>query len=76
MAGTSQRSQRTKVLPTRLHNYEVVGDDEVTPDGELFHFALLAGAEPINHNKALKIKQWKLAMFEELQEIERNYTWE
>ena len=55
VAGTSQRPQRTRVLPTRLHDYEVVGDDEVTPDGELVHFALLAGAEPINYNEALKI---------------------
>ena len=43
MAETSQRPQRNRVLPTRLHDYEVVGDDEITPDGDLVHFALLAG---------------------------------
>ena len=50
----------------------MVGDDEVTLDGELVHFSLLAGVEPINYSEALKTKQWKLAMVEELQEIERN----
>ena len=44
----------------------MVVNDEVTPDGELVHFALLTGAEPINYRKALKTKQWKLAMVEEL----------
>ncbi|XP_058769050.1 uncharacterized mitochondrial protein AtMg00810-like [Vicia villosa] len=34
------------------------------------------GAEPINYSEGLKIQQWKLAMVEELQEIERNNTWE
>ena len=76
MAETSQIPQRNRVLPTRLHDYEVVGDDEVTPDGELVHFSLLAGAEPINYSEALKINKWKLAMVEELQAIERNNTWE
>ena len=76
MAETSQRPQRNRVLPTRLHDYEVMGDDEITPDGELVHFALLAGAEPINYSEALKINKWKLAMVEELQEIERNNIWE
>ena len=66
MAETSQRPQRNRVLPTILHDYEVVGDDEITPDGELVHFALLAGAEPINYSEALKINKWKLAMVEEL----------
>ena len=84
VAETSQRPQRNRVLPTRLHDYKVVGDDQVTPDrelvhfalpdGELVHFALLAGAEPINYSEALKTKQWKLAMVEELQKIERNNT--
>ena len=71
---TSQRPQRNRVLPTKLHDYEVMGDDEITPDGELVHFALLAGVEPINHTEALKISKWKLAMVEELQAIERNNT--
>ncbi|XP_058782680.1 uncharacterized protein LOC131657233 [Vicia villosa] len=50
VAATSQRPQRTRILPSILKDYEVAGDDEVTPDGELFHFALLAGDESINYS--------------------------
>ncbi|XP_058784535.1 uncharacterized protein LOC131659343 [Vicia villosa] len=39
VAATSQRPQRTRILPARLQDYEVDGDDEVTPDGEIVHFA-------------------------------------
>ncbi|KAI5405338.1 hypothetical protein KIW84_052203 [Lathyrus oleraceus] len=42
VASTSQRPQITRSLPTRLQDYKVTGDDEVTPDGELVHFSLLA----------------------------------
>ncbi|XP_050896665.1 uncharacterized protein LOC127103453 [Lathyrus oleraceus] len=76
VANTSQRTLITRVLPARLQYYEVVGDDEVTPDGNLVHFALLIGVEPINYNEALKNKNWKATMIEELQAIERNNTWE
>lgn len=71
-----QKAQRTRVRPSRLQDYEVIGDDDVTPDGELVHFALLAGFEPINYSEALENKQWKSAMVEELQAIERNNTWD
>lgn len=54
----------------------MVGDDEVTLDGYLVHFALLACAEPINYNEAFKNKQWKEDMVKELQSIEINNTWE
>lgn len=76
MAITRQRPQRNIVLPSRLQDYEVVDDDEVMLDGDLVHFALLAGVEPINYNKALKDKKWKASMVEELQAVKRNNTWE
>jgi hypothetical protein len=63
-------------LKIELLHYEVTGDDEVTSNEELVHFALLAGAEPINYSEALKSNKWKLAMVEELEAIERNNTWE
>jgi hypothetical protein len=69
VASISRRPQRNRVPPTRLQDYEVTGDDEVTPDGELVHFALLVGAEPINYSEALKSNKWKLAMVEELEPI-------
>ena len=33
VGSTRQRPQRTRVRPTRLQDYEVTSDDEVTPDG-------------------------------------------
>lgn len=72
VASTSQRPQIIRVLLARLQDCEVVGEDEVTPNGDLVHFALLAGDEPINYNEALKNKHWKATMVEELQAIKRN----
>lgn len=57
VASTSQRPQRTRVLPERLQDYEVVGNDEVTPDVYSLHFTLLAGAEPINYSEVFKDKR-------------------
>lgn len=74
MASISQRSQRTRVLPARLQDCKLVGDDEVTPDGDFVHFSLLAVIELINYCKALKDKQWKEVMVEELKVIEINNT--
>lgn len=76
MASTSQRPQRTRAHLIRLQDYEVVGDDEVTTDGELVHFSLLVGAKTINYIEDLKNMKWKFAMVEELQTIEINNTWE
>ncbi|KAI5401720.1 hypothetical protein KIW84_066260 [Lathyrus oleraceus] len=57
VASTSQRPQRTRDRPVRLQDYEVIGDDEVTPDGELVHFSLLTGVKSINYSEALNDKQ-------------------
>lgn len=64
------------VLPARLQDCEVVGDDEVTPDRDLVHLDLLAGDEPINYREAFKDKQWKEFMVEYLQAIKINNKWE
>lgn len=74
IASTSKRPQITRFHSTRLQDYEVTGDDEVTPYGESVHFSLHAGDEPINYSEALNNKKWKLVVVEELQEIERNNT--
>lgn len=60
---TTQRSQRTRVVPTRLQDCEVIGDNEVT-----------TYVDTINHKESLKKKEWKDAMIEELNYIERNNT--
>jgi len=71
----TDRPHKTRVAPTRLQDCEIIADSEVTEDGDLVHFALLADAEPINHSEALKNEAWKSAMLEELASIERNNTW-
>lgn len=58
VANTIKIPQRNRVLPTRLQDCEVVGDDEVTPDEVLVHFASFADAETINYNEGLKDKKW------------------
>lgn len=71
-----QRPQITRITPTRLQDCEVIGDNEVTVDGDLVHFKLLADTESINHNESLRNREWKVAMIEELQIVEKNNTWE
>ena len=70
-----QRPQWTKITPTRLQGCEVIGDNKVTTFVDLVHFALLVDAEPINHNQALRNKEWKDVMIEKLEVIKRNKTW-
>ncbi|CAJ2646460.1 unnamed protein product [Trifolium pratense] len=74
--GTRARSSRARKTPARLQDCDVVNDNEVNEDGDLVHFALLAGAEPVNHIEALNNMKWKQAMEEELCAIEKNHTWE
>ncbi|MCI32538.1 retrovirus-related pol polyprotein from transposon tnt 1-94, partial [Trifolium medium] len=57
-------------------DYITANDDEVNEDSDIVHFALLAGAEPINYIDALNDNKWKQAMIEELTAIEKNQTWE
>ncbi|XP_058757405.1 uncharacterized protein LOC131630662 [Vicia villosa] len=47
----SQRPQRTQTLPVRLQDYDVAGDGEVTPDGQLIHFALLGGGSKVKRKR-------------------------
>ncbi|MCH81362.1 copia-type polyprotein, partial [Trifolium medium] len=72
----TRKSIRTKKTPARIQDCIIANDNEVNADGDLVHFALLAGAEPINYIDALNDKKWKQAMIEELTVIEKNQTWE
>ncbi|GAU51495.1 hypothetical protein TSUD_413780, partial [Trifolium subterraneum] len=71
-----RRSTRARVLPTRLQEYELNKDNEVTNDGDLVHLAFMAESEPIDVISALKSEKWRCAMKEELDSIESNQTWE
>lgn len=66
----SQRPQMTRMAPTKPQDFEVNVDNEVIEDGYFVHFAILADAEPINHNET-----YNAEMIEELAIIERNNTW-
>ena len=71
------RPTRSRTLPARLRDCEITFDDAVTNEGELLqHIALLANAEPVSIDEALKRKIWKEAMLEELKSIKKNETWE
>lgn len=58
---------------TWLNDLEVTGDNEVDGVGDIVHFALFLGTEPLNLEEALKEKVWK-KMVEELSALERNQT--
>ncbi|KAI5394794.1 hypothetical protein KIW84_061418 [Lathyrus oleraceus] len=50
VASIGQIPHRTRVLPVRLQDYEVVGNNELTPDGDLVHFSVLAGQQFVDVN--------------------------
>ncbi|CAJ2637099.1 unnamed protein product [Trifolium pratense] len=72
----TRKSNRTKKVPPRIQDCITANDNEVDEDGDLVHFALLAGAEPINYLEAMSNLKWKQAMEEELCAIEKNQTWQ
>lgn len=49
-------------------------DSDIIDSGDIVHYALLAGAEKLSWEQAIKIKEWKEAMLEELLAIEKNRT--
>ncbi|KAK2355926.1 putative mitochondrial protein [Trifolium repens] len=70
-----QLPQRNRSVSSRLNDHIVTSDSAVNDDGDLIHFALLAGSEPIDYKDALKSRVWKKAMEDELHSIEKNQTW-
>ncbi|KAK2439455.1 putative mitochondrial protein [Trifolium repens] len=57
-----QLPQRNRSVSSRLNDHIVTSDSAVNDDGDLIHFALLAGSEPIDYKDALKNRVWKKAM--------------
>ena len=72
----NQRPQRDRRMTIKYFDFDMRSDIEVTKEGELVHFALLGGVEPISYEEALQEHIWKNAMLEELIFIERNNIWE
>jgi len=73
--GVSNRPTRNTQLPNRLRDYERFLDQAATNEGDLVQLAMLAEAEPVSFEQALKENYWKKAMIEELDSIEENDTW-
>ncbi|GAU42259.1 hypothetical protein TSUD_327370 [Trifolium subterraneum] len=71
----TRKSNKTKKVPPRIQDCITANDNEVDEDGDLVHFAQLAGAKPINYLEAMSNLKWKQAMEEELCAIEKNQTW-
>jgi len=76
VADDTRRSHRTRFPSSRLSDYEVYNDSEIADNGEMAHFAFMAGAEPLDWKQAINIKEWRSGMLEEIEAIERNKTWE
>lgn len=70
------RPQRTRQIPSRLQDCEMISDSAVNSEGELIHFALLVETEPVSFEEAIQDPKWIAAMEEELKAIEKNETWE
>ena len=68
-------SSRSRVLPTRLQDYVITNDNDVS-DEELVNFVLFADCDPLNFVEAVQDDGWIRAMDEEIQSIEKNNTWE
>ncbi|KAK2361452.1 secreted RxLR effector protein [Trifolium repens] len=68
--------QRTRQIPNRLSDCEVLPDSAVNEEGDLIHTALLADAEPVNVKDELQSSVWKAAIVDEINSIEKNQIWE
>ncbi|KAK9059981.1 hypothetical protein SSX86_020685 [Deinandra increscens subsp. villosa] len=75
-----RRSKRVSVTPLRLNDYvlEKKKNSKTTQEKQAEHQAELMLAqeeEPITFEEAVKHDEWKFAMKEELESIEKNRTW-
>ncbi|BAT78586.1 hypothetical protein VIGAN_02128400, partial [Vigna angularis var. angularis] len=70
----SQRPRRQIIKPSRFSDFETYSDAVIDEEGSLIHIALMAGAEPVDVDDALKQSVWRNAMIEELHSIEKNNT--
>jgi len=71
-----RRLSRTRDIPARLQDYDVLSDSRIGESGDLVHLTLFAKTKPVTLNEALKNVKWKDAMCEEPKSIEKNNTWE
>jgi hypothetical protein len=72
---STNRPQRQHRLPARLEDY-VVGNDNDPSGEEIINFALFTDCELALFEEAANDQNWRKAMDEEIQAIEKNETWE
>ena len=68
--------RRTRNPNPKYGDFTSIPDADVDDEGELIHCVLLADAEPLTVDEALKKSVWKEAMIAELNSIEKNHTWD
>lgn len=69
------RSQRTRNMFARLHEYVITSDDMVDDEGELVHYTFYADTDLVNATEAFKDLRWMRAMMDEIKSTEDNDTW-
>jgi len=73
--GGAKRPTRNIQPPARLNDYERFPDSTINDEGDMVQLAMLAEAEPMSFEVALRQKHWKEAIIDELKSIEKNETW-
>jgi len=73
--GGASRPTRRIQPPRRLNDYERFPDSTINDESDIIQLAMLAKAELVSFEQALKQKHWKEAMIHELKSIEKNETW-
>lgn len=73
--GNNERPVRARQPPTRFADIEFFTNNEISNYGDLVHFALCVGSEPVSFEEAIGNKALKEAVLEELNSIEKNQTW-
>jgi hypothetical protein len=73
--GGARRTIRNIQPPARLNDYERFPNIGVNDEGDVIQLAMLAEAELVSFDQALKQKHSKEAMIDELKSIEKNETW-
>lgn len=64
-----RRSQKERFPLVRHIDHEVYTDDAISDNGELVYFAFMVDSKSLNWEQALKQKEWKDVIDEELMQL-------
>ncbi|CAL8176270.1 unnamed protein product [Prunus armeniaca] len=65
---------RNRRPPVWMEDYETEGS--LSKEDDVAHFIMLAAADPIHFEDAVKSEKWRKALDSEIKAIEKNDTWE